>query len=125
MNKKKSDTEDLDQELRKYEDWALEDLRDLVRVLESYVQSKTSEQIEQLKEETKQKFAALGVDPTTVFESTKTDGRSLVKSKYQHPENAAVTWSGRGRKPRWVTEWLNQNPGGDIEDLAIGRERQS
>ncbi|MEM7001186.1 MAG: hypothetical protein AAF529_10390 [Pseudomonadota bacterium] len=69
MNKKKSGTGYLNQELRKYEDWALEDLRDLVRVLESYVQSKTTEQIEQLKEETKQKFAALGVDPSTVFET--------------------------------------------------------
>ncbi|MEM6496263.1 MAG: H-NS histone family protein, partial [Pseudomonadota bacterium] len=24
--------------------------------------------------------------------------------KYQHPENASLTWSGRGRQPRWFKE---------------------
>jgi DNA-binding protein H-NS len=26
--------------------------------------------------------------------------------KYRHPENAALTWSGRGRHPRWFDEAL-------------------
>lgn len=29
--------------------------------------------------------------------------RAPVLSKYRHPENADVTWSGRGRKPRWFS----------------------
>ncbi|SFB17879.1 DNA-binding protein H-NS [Poseidonocella pacifica] len=37
--------------------------------------------------------------------------------KYRHPENPEKTWTGRGRKPGWVTEWLAA--GKDIEDLAI------
>jgi len=27
--------------------------------------------------------------------------------KYRHPENAAVTWSGRGRKPQWFSDHIN------------------
>lgn len=27
-------------------------------------------------------------------------------AKYRHPENPALTWSGRGRQPRWVKEAL-------------------
>ncbi|MDR0735756.1 MAG: H-NS histone family protein [Zoogloeaceae bacterium] len=29
-----------------------------------------------------------------------------VEIRYRHPQNSAETWSGRGRKPRWVEDWL-------------------
>jgi DNA-binding protein H-NS len=35
----------------------------------------------------------------------KTDKRSSVEAKFAHPENASVTWTGRGKAPKWVTEW--------------------
>ena len=28
-------------------------------------------------------------------------------AKYRHPENAALTWSGRGRKPQWFAGHVN------------------
>ncbi len=34
---------------------------------------------------------------------------------YRNPANAAETWTGRGRKPRWVIEWLDA--GKSLEDL--------
>ena len=37
--------------------------------------------------------------------------------KYKHPENPATTWTGKGRKPAWVNDHLEQ--GGTLEDLAI------
>ncbi|PRD26440.1 UNVERIFIED_CONTAM: hvrA [Trichonephila clavipes] len=37
--------------------------------------------------------------------------------KYRHPENAALTWSGRGRKPQWFVEALAA--GKSADDLAI------
>jgi DNA-binding protein H-NS len=33
--------------------------------------------------------------------------RAAAKAKYHHPENADVTWSGRGRKPKWFQEVLD------------------
>lgn len=36
--------------------------------------------------------------------------------KYRHPENPAVGWSGRGRKPQWALDWIAQ--GKSIEELA-------
>ena len=29
-------------------------------------------------------------------------------SKFRHPENPEVTWSGRGRKPKWFVEALER-----------------
>lgn len=37
--------------------------------------------------------------------------------KYAHPDDATQTWSGRGRRPRWVTEQLDA--GRSLEDLLI------
>lgn len=44
-------------------------------------------------------------------------GSSKSVPRYRHPENASITWTGRGRKPGWVKAHLDG--GGKIEDLAI------
>ena len=44
-------------------------------------------------------------------------GRSVVKPKYRNPNNKKETWSGRGRTPLWVRDYLKN--GKKIEDLAI------
>jgi len=45
------------------------------------------------------------------------DKRRKVAPKYRHPQKKGLTWTGRGRKPRWVTEWLAGK--GTLEQLAI------
>ena len=42
--------------------------------------------------------------------------RSVGPAKYRNPANAEETWSGRGRKPRWVEEAINA--GKTLQDLA-------
>jgi DNA-binding protein H-NS len=37
--------------------------------------------------------------------------------KYRHPENPELTWTGRGRKPKWITQALAE--GKSVEDFAI------
>ena len=43
--------------------------------------------------------------------------RSAVAPKYRHPENAELTWSGRGRKPLWFGAAIAS--GKSVESLAI------
>lgn len=40
-----------------------------------------------------------------------------VKVKYRHPENAELEWTGRGRKPKWVEEWVAG--GKSMESLLV------
>ncbi len=40
-----------------------------------------------------------------------------VKVKYRHPENASLEWTGRGRQPKWVAEWLTK--GGLLDSLTV------
>lgn len=42
------------------------------------------------------------------------------KSRYQHPDLPDLTWSGRGRKPQWVVQWLVE--GGELSDLETTDE---
>lgn len=32
--------------------------------------------------------------------------RGKVPPKYRHPQDASLTWTGRGKRPRWVEEWV-------------------
>ena len=42
--------------------------------------------------------------------------RTPVAPKYRHPENPAITWSGRGRRPQWFVEALTAGKtAGDLE----------
>ena len=43
--------------------------------------------------------------------------RTPVAAKYRHPENPALTWSGRGRKPQWFVAALSA--GKTASELAI------
>ena len=47
----------------------------------------------------------------------RTSGRTAQPSKYRHPENPALTWSGRGRQPDWFKEALEA--GASRDDLLI------
>jgi DNA-binding protein H-NS len=43
--------------------------------------------------------------------------RAPAAAKYRQPENPALTWSGRGRKPQWFVEAFEA--GKTASDLAI------
>jgi len=40
-----------------------------------------------------------------------------VAPRYRNPADAAQQWTGRGRQPKWVKDWLEA--GNDIEGLRI------
>lgn len=42
---------------------------------------------------------------------------SKAAAKYAHPDDASQTWTGRGRRPKWVQDALSD--GKKLEDLAI------
>ncbi|MBK1635802.1 DNA-binding protein H-NS [Rhodovulum adriaticum] len=44
--------------------------------------------------------------------------RAKVPAKYRNPAEPSQTWSGRGRRPKWLEEALNA--GKSLEDFLIG-----
>lgn len=59
----------------------------------------------------------LGYDVAELFDLPR-KGKRVSEPKYRHPENASLSWSGRGRKPQWFSDWLNA--GKSANDLKIG-----
>ena len=53
---------------------------------------------------------------STTESNEKPSKRKPVAIKYRHPADASLTWTGRGRKPKWIVEWLSQ--GKAIETLS-------
>jgi len=45
----------------------------------------------------------------------KTGGRPEVR--YRHPDNPGMAWTGRGKPPRWITDWVQG--GKSIEALQL------
>ncbi|QYX58705.1 H-NS histone family protein [Roseovarius sp. SCSIO 43702] len=45
--------------------------------------------------------------------------KTKVAPKYRHPENPELTWTGRGRQPRWIKEHLES--GGNVDDFLIDK----
>jgi len=92
-------------------------IQEAAATLEQKRLEKEAEIIAQVRELT----AQIGKTPEELFGGRgKAAGRAAapaVEAKYRHPEDAALTWSGRGKRPQWVTEALAQ--GKTLADLAI------
>lgn len=43
--------------------------------------------------------------------------KGTVAVKYRHPQNSDFVWTGRGRQPKWVVEFLAN--GGSLDQLAV------
>lgn len=43
--------------------------------------------------------------------------RTSGEAKYANPDEPSMTWSGRGRRPRWVSEKIES--GKSLDDMAI------
>lgn len=83
--------------------------------------------VEEQKENIIKVVTKLGIDPVLLGEILMDAGlidieipepvtheKGSVAPKYRHPEDHSKTWSGRGKRPVWITEYL----GGDDTKLS-------
>lgn len=67
------------------------------------------------------KAIALGVGMSVadlLAMSTERKASGPIPAKYRDPADASHEWSGRGRQPYWVKEWL-ETPGHTLAELEI------
>ena len=60
---------------------------------------------------------AYGFSLEEVLGEEKSKKKSKVAAKYAHPENPELTWTGRGRTPKWVSAACAA--GRNLKDLEI------
>jgi DNA-binding protein H-NS len=103
-----------------FNEYSLEDLKQLQGDLEKAIKSKAKEakktallQIHNIANEH-------GLDLDEVLDGLKNPAKKntgKVAPKYKNPSDESQTWTGRGRKPKWVEELLSS--GKTLEDLSI------
>ena len=70
-------------------------------------------------EEIRIKVKSYGITLKELADLAKESTRTFptVAVKYRHPEESTLTWTGRGRQPKWIVEYLANK--GPIEDLLV------
>ena len=69
----------------------------------------------------------VGASTPTEAKAKKTDAKpaagpkELLPAKYRHPNNKDLAWSGRGRRPQWVEQWLAN--GGALAALEVAAQK--
>lgn len=97
--------------------FSLKELKDLqsqvAKAVANFEDRKKQEAIAALEEQAR----VMGFALSELVGAVAVRKRKPVAPKYANPANASDTWSGRGRKPRWVEAALKA--GRSLEDLSI------
>ena len=107
-----------------YSGWSVAKLEKEKEKIDKAIESKRSETRNKAIEELRQVAEKNGFDLKELVggssgRSKKTSSRRTgkVAPKYRHPDEPDVTWSGRGRQPKWVAEYEKKN--GSLAGITI------
>lgn len=93
----------------------LAELRDLEEKTQREIKKRESEEITRARDEIHSIAQKLGVSLKDILGAQGKAKNGKVAKQFQHPDNASLQWSGRGRKPSWIKDWMAS--GQEIEAL--------
>lgn len=99
------------------EKMSIEELKRLQKEVGAAIDTYHERQKEEARTLLEQKAREMGFK---LEELTGTGARRKGKAsppKYRHPENPALTWTGRGRRPNWITAAIEE--GRSLEDMKV------
>jgi len=99
------------------------DIVEIKDSLEQRLQEIRTDEMNKFIQEGKKMAQHLGIDTALIAEaligkSVKSTTTSIAP-KYRSKDNSNDTWTGRGRKPAFVNEYLAADPNNKLEDLLI------
>jgi DNA-binding protein H-NS len=81
------------------------DLRNLQEQIKQEMKKREHQEVQKAREQILAIAQSVGVPLKDLLSSTR--GKTgTVAVRYRHPENASQQWTGRGRQPKWVKEWV-------------------
>lgn len=96
----------------------LGELKTLAKDIEKAVKKREADNVKKAREAAETAAREYGYSLEEIM-GTRSSSRAASSSeaKFRHPENPALTWSGRGRQPQWFKDAIAS--GKDPEDLSI------
>lgn len=99
---------------------SIAELKDLLSRIPKEIERRQKEERQQAIKELEAIAAQRGFDLNDLLSEApvkQKQTRAAVAAKYQNPSNPEQTWTGRGRQPKWVVEFLAN--GGTMEQIQI------
>lgn len=95
------------------------ELEDLQKDIAAELDGRRKQERQKLLDEIRDKAKALGmsIEELVGFGKSRTTRAAKGVAKFAHPDDASLTWSGKGKRPRWVNEWLAS--GKSLDQLKI------
>jgi DNA-binding protein H-NS len=98
-------------------DMTIDELKELKKKVERAISSFEERKKAEARKALEEHANEMGFKLEELVSSRSAKTKKPVTPKYQHPENPAITWAGRGRKPKWVVEHLDA--GRTLDQLLI------
>ena len=96
------------------------DLRNLQEQIKQEMKKREVQEVQKAREQILAIAQSVGVPLKDLLATggrgSATKGNS-VAVRYRHPDNASQQWTGRGRQPKWVKEWVEG--GKSIDQLRV------
>jgi DNA-binding protein H-NS len=96
---------------------SIEELEALAKDIETEITSRREAERERVLAQMRELAASIGTTPEELLRRTgRVVEKAVVAVKYRHPDDPSLTWTGRGKRPQWVTDALAS--GKTLDDLA-------
>jgi DNA-binding protein H-NS len=97
---------------------SLAELKNLLQVLPDEIKRRENEEKAKARKDLEAFAAERGFSLEELLGNTKVKKeRTPLATKYRHPQNTDLQWTGRGRQPKWIVEFIGT--GGTLEQLSI------
>ncbi len=113
----KPDVENLDLSV-----YSVEELEDLTKRIQLTLKEKRQVEMRELRRKAREMADSMGMELEEVLGLSKgkrgrSSGKRKARIKYRNPQNPEQTWTGRGMRPVWLREKLEQ--GANLEDFRV------
>lgn len=97
---------------------SLGDLRNLQEQIKQEMKKREVQEVQKAREQILAIAQSVGVPLKDLMASAGRGSKGgTVAVRYRHPDDSNLQWTGRGRQPKWVKEWVEG--GKSIDDLRV------
>lgn len=106
--------------------YSLADLRSIASDIENEINRREKFEMLRIRKELELVAKQAGYSLAKIIaysDSNGTRSRDVGSPKYRHPKYPDLIWSGRGRQPRWILDYLRG--GGALEELVVNNSAEA
>lgn len=97
---------------------SLQELRELASQVDAAIKGRQQQEVKDAVQKIQEIAQSVGL-PLQQLLGKPAAFKKTAPVQYRHPEEQHQQWSGRGRQPKWVKEWIEA--GKSMDDLRVAR----